>query len=162
MSRLEPLVDRVSEVAAEKARRVKRAPDLRSIKFQGGESAYLDMSQPHSAIWADVLRSLRDADQPAYIEFDPESRIITRLLLPRALTVASIKPSKEEDGVEVELVISHARHVLRRDHPDYERLLKALRSAQRNKRTVLVTEDLDTHEIVDVRPLPRERKKRRR
>lgn len=53
--------------------------------------------------------------------------------------------------VEVALHISHARHVVRRDSPDFEALLQALRDAQRRKEWVAVAET-ETREIVAVEP----------
>ena len=155
-------MDNVSEVAAEAAPYAATSTPLLAVQFQGGESAFLDPSLPQSAVWADVLQSLREAGQPAYVEVDPESRVITRLLLPRALTVESITPTEAGDGVEVELVISHARHFLRRDHRDYDRLLRALEGARKKKATVLVTDDLETQQIIDVRALPKQKRGRRR
>jgi hypothetical protein len=49
------------------------------------------------------------------------------------------------------LIISHARHMLRRANPDYDELLEELESAQKSGASVLVTETRDEHEIIDVR-----------
>jgi hypothetical protein len=68
--------------------------------------------------------------------------------------VGALNPTSAKDAVEVELVISHARHHLRRTNPDFETLLDALQTAQKQDTVVLVTERLDDHEIVDVRSLP--------
>ena len=57
-----------------------------------------------------------------------------------------------EQGLEVELVISHGQHLLRRDSPDFERLHEILAVAHERRVEVLVTEN-DAHEIVDVRLL---------
>ena len=166
MARPKALVDSVSEVAREAtpraAKRARPAPVLLSVNFQSGQSAYLDMNLSRSRVWAEVLESLRETGQPAYIEVDEDSNVITELLLPRRVTVEAITPNEEGDGVDVELVISQVRHPLRRDNPRYEQLLRALESARKKKASVLVTEDLDTHEIVDVRPLPKQKKVRRR
>ena len=160
MTKPERIVDHISRLADDVTSR-ERKRSLLPVKFQGGESAYLDMSQTRAPVWAEVLQSLRDNDQPVYVELDSESRVNTQRLLPRYLKVEAIRPA-DKDAVEVELVISHARHFLSRKHSDYERLLKMLEAAQKNKTTVLVTEDPDTHTIIDVRPDAGKRKKRRR
>ncbi|TFG51038.1 MAG: hypothetical protein E4H37_08530 [Gemmatimonadales bacterium] len=166
MARPKALVDAVSEIARKATPRADKraapAPTLVSVNFQNGQSAYLDMSLSRSHVWAEVLQSLRETGQPAYVEVDEDSGVITELLLPRAVTVESITPREPEDGVNVALVISHARHTLNRSNARYDQLLRALESARKTKASVLVTEDLDTHEIIDVRPLLKQKKVRRR
>lgn len=125
-----------------------------SVNFQGGRSGLLDMTVSSSAVWADVLDALRRANQPAFIEIDPATNIITKLLCPLTVKVGAITPAAAGDDVEVELIISQARHYLRRKNPDFQRLLQALQQAQSQGATVLVTETLVEHEIIDVRPAP--------
>src|SRR4051812_37731437 len=107
------LVDLVSNIAATT---VAAAPGVlagqRAVAFRSGRSGLLDMSQRHAGVWADVLISLRVANAPAYVEIDPANGLITRLLVPLVVRVGEI--SSTLDGVEVELIISHARHTLRR------------------------------------------------
>jgi hypothetical protein len=119
----------------------------------------LDMSVPRSAVWAEVLESLREANQPAYVEIDPATHYIVQLLCPLTVRVGAITPA--DDGVQVELIISHARHYLRRGDPHYQEMLDTLRAAQKNGNELLVTETLDDHTIIDVRPAasPRGRRK---
>ena len=52
----------------------------------------------------------------------------------------------------MELVISHAKHFLRRSNPDFAQLLETLERARASKALVAVTETED-HDIIDVRPL---------
>ncbi len=165
MARPSVIVDGVSEVATAAHLRGERlaptTPAILRVKLRGGQSVLLDMNLPQSAIWADVLQSLRDTGQPAYVEVNPETKVITQLLLPRAVMVESVAPTVEKDGVQVELMISHARHFLRRSNANYNQLLRALETARKEKATVLVTETPDTHEIIDVRPVPVPTKRRR-
>lgn len=157
MAKTNAIVDSVSEVSVMPERRAAGlgapAPTFVAIRFRNGQSGFLDMSLPHSAVWADVLQSLRDTAQPAYVKIDAETRVINELLLPGSFTVQSVRPAADKDGIEVKLVISHARHFLRRSNPDYKELLRILQAAQKVGTTVLITEALDTHEIIDVRPL---------
>ncbi|MGQ9871194.1 MAG: hypothetical protein ACUVQO_10405 [Leptodesmis sp.] len=38
------------------------------MNFQGGRSGQLDLAIPRSVVWADVLDSLRQANEPVYVE----------------------------------------------------------------------------------------------
>jgi hypothetical protein len=160
------VVDGVIEVASAPERGVARTGEPTAaflrVRFRSGQVGLLDMSLPRSTVWAEVLQSLRDTGQPAYVTVDPETGVITELLLPQALTVESITPAPDRDGVQVNLMISHARHFLQRGTPRYDEILRALETARKRKETVLVTETLDTHEIIDVRPFSQSRKTRRR
>jgi hypothetical protein len=99
-----------------------------------------------------VLDSLRQTNQPAYVEIDPETKVITELLCPIVVSVAAVNPIGKTGDVEVELVISHARHYLRKSHPKYKGNLEILQKALKKKTIVVVTESQDSHEIIDVRP----------
>jgi len=159
------LVDDVRDVARERPRggRAKgRAaePPIR-VRFAGGAAARLDPAKPRDRVWADVLQSLRESSQPAYVEIDPDTGYITSLLLPQRFLVTAIHKTETDDW-EVELEISHARHHLRRDHMGFERMLDTLEQARRDKTPVLVTESLDSSAIIDVRPAAPARARRRK
>lgn len=154
---LEPaLVDHVRDMTRERPRAARgkaEGPALR-VRFASGADARLNPESPRDKVWAEVLESLRDSRQPAYVEIDPQTRYITSLLIPQRFTVAAIRETPRADDVEVELEISHARHHLRRAHPRFDEMYKLLDRARREKTPVLVTESLDSSAIVDVRPVP--------
>lgn len=127
-----------------------------AVSFQSGRGGLLDMSLPRSTVWAEVLDSLRQSNLPAYVEIDPATDHITELLCPLRVRVGAVSEVGASGDVEVELVISQARHYLRRSNPDFQGLLESLRTAHRDQILVLVTEKLETHEIIDVRPAPDE------
>ena len=127
--------------------------DLASVRLDSGRSARLTAAEPRAPAWLSVLNDLRSAGLPVYVEIDPETDALTEVLVPLRVTVESIRSS--DDGVEVELLISHARHYLRRDNSDFEELLQTLERALANGTSLLVTETLDSNEIIDVRPLPK-------
>jgi hypothetical protein len=148
------LVDSVSSLSSSlaevrEARRAGPAPSSVTVRFEGGQSGVLDLRQPRSVVWAEVLHSMREANQPAYVEIDPVTNVITELLCPVVVQVGEIRETKS--GAEVDLIISHARHYLQRAQANYRELLDALDSARRQKSTVIVTET-DDHKIIDVRP----------
>ena len=122
------------------------------VSFHAGRIGLLDQSTPHGAVWFDVLDSLHKSQAPAYVEIDPVNTHITQVLIPYVVGVGDINP--DDDGVEVELIISHARHYLRKSHPHFERLLANLRAAQASGARVAVTETPLSHEIIDVTDLP--------
>lgn len=124
---------------------------LVEVRFQGGRSGMLDLSDYRSAVWRDVLQSLHESGRPAYVEIEPQSGLITELLLPARYQVGRL--TDVEDGLEVELVVSHARHYLRRSNPDFDELREELQTALNRRTLALVTETLNEHEIIDVRVL---------
>jgi hypothetical protein len=85
---------------------------------------------------------------PVYIEIDPATATITRMFLPHVTRVRRMQPVDE--GIAVEVELSHAVHVLRRDAPDYESFELQLRESLGNGRVIVVTED-DARNIIDVR-----------
>jgi len=129
------------------------SPRLMTVQFQGGQTGLLDMALPRSRVWAEVLESLRQSNGPAYVEIDPTTQFITTLLQPLTVGVGALTSLAGGDIIEVELVVSQARHSLRRTHPEFQRLLKLLQTAHKKGAAVVVTET-DDHEIIDVRPLP--------
>ena len=130
------------------------AGQMTSIAFAGGRSGLLDRSSPRSAVWAEVLSSLQETGAPAYVEIDPASGMITNLLAPLVVQVGEIGQA-EGDEIPVELIISHARHFVRRSNPDAEAMLETLQRARTENGAVAVTEQPDTHEIIDVKPATR-------
>jgi hypothetical protein len=125
---------------------------LLSVRFAEGHIGLLDLAEPRAAVWASVLRSLNEHGAPAYVEIDPRTAMIVELLQPKLQPVGEIRPLDKGPDLEVQLLKSHARHVLRREHPRFQELLKLLRSAQGKETELWVTDTLNTHEIIDVRP----------
>jgi Glutaminase len=131
----------------------RESPDGFLIHLEADRSARL-VPGDRAAGQLEILADLQQMQHPAYIEFNPDTRVITRLLIPLVAQIVGIVPTT--DGVVVELEISHARHTLRRSTPDFEELLRILREAQAKGGAWIVTET-DDHEIIDVRPFPQAR-----
>ena len=145
-----------------------RAQGGASIELDDGRRVRLDPENPRSAVFAQVLDGLSRQKLPVYVEVDPATSAITRVLIPYVTRVADVQPS--EDGLDVEIEMSHARHVLRRGAPDYDEMEKRLREALETGDVIALTED-SAHNIIDVRafkpgpdtllpPLPRGRLQR--
>src|ERR1043165_2640509 len=158
MAQVSALVDGVSDIAVERQtgtrKRAKAKSEPIRVRFAAGSDARLHPEKPRDRVWAEVLESLRDTRQPAYVEIDPDTRHITTLLLPRDFAVTALRELPNGEGVDVELEISHARHFLRRGQPGFDEMLNTLERARREKTRVLVTESLDSSTIVDVRAAP--------
>ncbi len=128
-------------------------PGYAVVHLTGGASL-LHLSDPRAAVWEGVLDDLRQANEPVYLETDPNTNIIKQVLYPRSVIVSGIAAALAGNLHEVELEISHALHFLNAANPDYQQLLNALTVARQQGTPVLVTETLDDHEIIDVRTAP--------
>jgi Glutaminase len=140
--RFEPSLDRPA------AEMLRAEGELR-VELAGERSVRLDPDDSRSPGFADILSGLSEQGLPVYLEVDPETSTIERLLIPHVAHVLGIHPT-EEDALSVELGRSHALHLLPRDAADFEQLEKQLREALRAGEPMVVTED-DAHRIVDVR-----------
>lgn len=129
-------------------------PSAHLVVQLAGGTALLDVGDARARLWADLLEDFRRTGEPLYLEADPETDVITRVLYPRAVLVTAVEPGPENGVHEVSLEISHARHFLDLGRPDSHRLLGLLIAARDRRERVLVTEDPETHEIVDVRDFP--------
>jgi len=120
-----------------------------AIQLGNERRVRLDLERPGMRGLLPVLEGLRKMRQPAYLEIDPATSAITRLLIPYVTQVAELRAI--DAGLEVRLSNSHAGHVLRRAGPDFGEFERTLGEALRDGRVLIVTDD-DAHDIVDVRP----------
>lgn len=126
-------------------------PDGFEVTFEGDRTARL-LPADDAPSNLEILDELRQLGLPAYVEVDPDSQAITRLLIAQVMRVSRIG-SGDGETVDVELAPSHARHRLDRSNPDFDELLGALRAAEDGAAELVVTETLD-HEIIDIRERP--------
>jgi len=138
--RLDPPLDRPSAEL--------RAAEGFSVVLDDGRQVQLDPADQKSAGLARVLDGLEKLRRPVYLELDPVTSHIRRLLIPHLTRVAALRSVK--DGIEVDLELSHARHLLLRDEPEFAEIEGRLGAALKGKGVVIVTED-DAHNIIDVR-----------
>ncbi len=120
------------------------------VRFARNVRGVLDLASPRDAVWFDVMRELQAVGRPVYVEIDDGNGQITTFLQPREQPVGEIRKLRNGD-VEVELLLSHAMHVLPHEHPRFEALLRRLEGARRENAMVWVVETPDTHEILDVK-----------
>ena len=140
--RLEPPLDRAPA-------EMLRAERGLSVELEGGRHVRLDPADARSPGFAQILDGLNKQGLPVYLEIDPATSVITRLLIPYVTRILGVDLS-DQDVLDVKLEYSHARHVLRRGQPDFAELEKQLREAMRGGGPVILTED-DAHNIIDVR-----------
>jgi len=138
--RLDPPLDRP---AAEQL----RSEGGISVELEG-RRVRLDPADERSAGFAQVLDGLSKLDLPVYVEVDPASETISRLLVPVVGRV--LRADSQGEGLDVELDTSHSRHTLRLGGPDSAELEGRLREAEQAGGRVILVED-EAHEIVDVR-----------
>ena len=134
------------------SRPAKDLPGKVTVEFKTGQKGILDMKNPRAVVWAKLLDLQRKVNRPVYVEIDPDTSVITQLLIPEPSRVMSITPQGEGD-VYVAFFTSEARHYLRRENPDFQNMLDTLRSAKDNETEVLMTATRPDHEIIDVKPL---------
>jgi hypothetical protein len=121
-----------------------------SVVLAEGRRVRLDPTNPRSVGFAQVLEGARRQGLPVYVETDLATSSMTRLLVPYVARVTAVRPENDK-ALVVELLPSHARHMLRRDRPDFGELEEQLKAALRSGQPVIVTGD-DAHNIIDVRP----------
>jgi hypothetical protein len=139
--RLEPSLDRAPE-------EMLRAEGGIAVQLEGERRVRLDPADERSAGFARVLDGLSKQRLPVYLEVDPATDAITRLLIPHIARVAGL--SSVEGALAVELEPSHARHLVPLGGPDSAEIEAQLRKWVGSRTPVLVTED-NEHNIIDVR-----------
>jgi hypothetical protein len=143
VARFEPPLDRAPAD-------ILRADRGLSVELEDGRRVRLDPQDPRSVGFIQILDGLRTQGLPVYLELDPATSAIRRLLIPHVTRIVNIRPI--DTGVlGVELERSHGRHVLRSGQPNFAELEQQLRGALRSPAQVILTED-DAHNIIDVRP----------
>ena len=119
-----------------------------SVELDNDQQVRLDPNDRRSAGFAQVLDQLRSQGLPVYVEVDPQTSAITRLLIPHVAHVTRV--GRSGGMLDVELDRSHARHTLPVGHPDTAEFERVLRTAQTSASPVILTED-ENHQLLDVR-----------
>jgi hypothetical protein len=124
------------------------ARQTREFELDGGRRVRLDPGNARSEGFARVLTGLAELRHPVYLELDPATDGISRLLVP---TTGRVDRVREVDrGIEVLLERSHARHLLSREDADFAEHERVLREAVVRKARVILTAD-DLFRVVDLR-----------
>jgi hypothetical protein len=133
------------------------ATEGQAVDLGDGRRIRLNPDDRRSVGFVQVLDGLATTGRPAYIEIDPATQSIDRLLIPTIGRVTSVQPRRgDAGGIEVTLDRSHARHRLPAGGDDAPELETALRAAFETRRPVLVVEDFDGAiiDVLDYTPEP--------
>ena len=126
------------------------AADGQVVDLGEGRRIRLDPDDRRSAGFVQVLDGLATLGRPAYVEIDPATESIDRLLIPTIGHVISVQAVPEDGQIEVQLDLSHARHRLPMAGDDATELEATLRAALESRRPVLLVEDFEGA-VIDVR-----------
>ena len=119
-----------------------------SVILDDDRRARLDPDDPRSPGFARVLAELSRQRMPVYLEVDPETQAVNRLLIPHVAHVTGVTVSG--GTLDVELDRSHARHSLRQEDPGARELEQQIRESHGTGSLVLLVED-EAHRVIDVR-----------
>lgn len=128
--------------------------DLAAVRLESEQSVRLTADEGRAPTWLSVLDSLRSAGLPVYLEVDGQNAV-TEVLVPLRVVVDELTPLENGD-VEIDLLISQAKHYLRGDSPYFEEFLALLEQSRADGLPLLVTETIDGEAVIDVRALPKE------
>jgi hypothetical protein len=125
-------------------------PKKMTMQFKTGQTGWLDMKDPLSAHWANVIDWQTKANLPIYIEIDEETSIITNVIAPRVFTVKKLE-TDEQGNLLVHLHQSMAIHAVLHSDPRFDYMRESLQAALKDGSERLITCTPDDMEIIDVR-----------
>lgn len=115
-------------------------PDRYELQMQSGADAlFLAKDDPNALSRLEILRRRQQRQRKTYIHFDPTSRMVEWLSMPYRTPIGKLQ--EFADGVEVDLLFSHAHHVLHTSHPTFIDTRRLLAKAQSEKLVVLASVD---------------------
>ena len=132
-----------------------RRPEGRMVTAEGlevelddGRRIRLDPQNERSEGFARVLAGLAELKHPVYVELDPKSDSVSRILVPKVGHVIALR--EVEGGLEIQLDRSHARYLLQQERNDFAEMSATLREAEARGQPVILTPD-DAQGVEDVR-----------
>ena len=125
------------------------APEGPSFELEGGRLVRLDPKNPRSDGFARVLSGLAELRRPVYLELDPETEAVSRLLIPHIGRVTKLRDV--DAGLEVQIDTSHGRHLLRRDRGDFAEIESVLRESKSGAMPIILTSN-EAQDLEDARP----------
>lgn len=110
-----------------------------TIAFANGRTARLFGRDVRSTGLAELLKEASAAQVPVLVELDDTGTEVADVQVPLPGDGVSSILEADPQALEVELVLSQARHRLRRDNPNFEELRRRLEVARTNGMKVFVT-----------------------
>jgi hypothetical protein len=129
---------------------VEDLPESVTVSFKTGQTGRLDLKDPLSAHWANMIDRQAQANQPVYVEIDEETGVITELLIPQIFTVERLR-TDEYGNLLVHLHQSHAIHAVLKSDTNFTAMRDSLQTALDDGSERLITSTLNDLEIIDVR-----------
>ena len=129
---------------------VEDLPKKVTVHFKTGQTGRLDLKDPLSAHWANMIDEQAQANQPVYVEIDEETSVITNVLVPRVFTVERLE-TDERGNLLVHLHQSSAIYAVLQSDPDFAAMRDSLQTALDDGSERLITSTRDDLEIIDVR-----------
>lgn len=121
----------------------------RAVVLSGDQRANLDANDPKSEVFAHVLDGIARLGRPVYVEIDPATRAIKRLLLPDVGNVVETRALADAIGVLLDR--SHAFRTLRSTNPDFRAFADLLQRSEGERGTPLIITFEGDGTIIDVR-----------
>ncbi len=120
----------------------------RAVILGGERRARLNPEDPKSEGLARILDGAARLGRPVYLDIDPATQMIRRLLLPDVSRVSEVR-TLDDDSLGVLLEMSHAIRTLKISNPDFAAFAERLRGAERERVLIVTFENDGT--IIDVR-----------
>ncbi len=131
-----------------------QGPGEAEVKLQGGTACLIDRTLPQFDVWAQLLQKSLEYGWYLYVACEPSNRQLKVLLPSASHNVELVEPDPQGDRLRIRFRKSHAIHVLKRTHPRYDEIERALTQAATSGSQVLVTTNPREMEIIDLRPAP--------
>ncbi len=131
----------------------KDLPEKVTVHFKTGQTGRLDLKDPLSAHWANMIERQTQANKPVYVEIDEETNVITGVLIPQVFTVERLE-TDDRGNLLVHLHQSQAIHAVLGSNPDFAAMRDSLQAAMDDGSERLITSTLNDLEIIDVRTPP--------
>src|SRR5574340_932322 len=148
------LIDGIGEFSPGRDKWVGKPPEQQpkklTVQFKQGQKGFLDLRDPLSAHWANMLDEQAQANRPVFVEIDNETGVITNLLIPRFVTVERLD-TDEQGNLRVRLHQSMAVHAVLKTDPNFAGMRDSLQAALADGTQRMITSTLDDLEIIDVR-----------
>jgi hypothetical protein len=123
------------------------------VHFKTGQTGRLDMKDPLSAHWANMIARQAQANQPVYVEVDEETGVITNVLIPQVITVERLE-TDERGNLLVRMHQLSAKHAVLHSAPDFDAMRDSLQAALNDGSERLITSTRDDLEIIAVQIPP--------
>lgn len=116
------------------------------------DAAYIvDRHDPRLEVWSRMIKQSITSGKPLYIEFDPDTERINRILQPSFRQVEFVASTPEGSRLKLTFNMAPSAYFLDTTRSEYPGWRALLEEHKRTKAPLLVTEDPETQEVLDAR-----------